>query len=93
MCVVERHPEVGAYRGSALDLDAGDEGLEEALLGFGLAVLDGFGHVSAELVEVLFADVGLLFFFEQGGQLGAAGLEGGDLCCEGLDALVRRWSR
>jgi hypothetical protein len=87
---VERYPEVRAHRGAAVDFDADYEGLEKALLGFGLAVLDGVEDVSAELVEMFLGDVGLLFFLEKGGQLGAAGLEGGDLSGEGLDALSAR---
>ncbi|MDA8292202.1 MAG: hypothetical protein M0Z33_11085 [Actinomycetota bacterium] len=61
--------------------------MEESLLGFGVAVFDGVDDVVAQLVEVGLGDGGLPLGFEQRDQLALAGLEGGDLSSEGLDAL------
>jgi hypothetical protein len=56
-------------------------------LGVGVTVFDGVGDAAAELFEVRFGNGELLLLIEKRGQFTPAGLQGGDLCSEGLDSL------
>ncbi|MGI8493558.1 MAG: hypothetical protein ACR2KC_08350 [Acidimicrobiales bacterium] len=76
-----------AHGRAALNLDPVDECLEEALLSFGVAVLDGIDDVAAEPIEMGLGDGGLSFDVEERCQFALASLEGGDLSSEDLDAL------
>ena len=56
-------------------------------MGAGVTVFDGVGDAAAELFEVRFGDGELLLRIEKRDQFTPAGLQGGDLCSEGLDSL------
>ncbi|MGD0983676.1 MAG: hypothetical protein ABSA65_07640 [Acidimicrobiales bacterium] len=56
-------------------------------MGVRVTVFDGVGDAAAELFEVHFGEGGLLLRIQKRGQFTPAGLQGGDLCGEGLDSL------